>query len=101
MWFGCKRTGTKNNILPPIQSARINTKDTFSFKYGKVEINAKLPGGDWRQPALWLLPNDNFYGPWPLSGEIDIVETRGNKELVLNGVNIGTEQMGSTLHVCN
>jgi beta-glucanase (GH16 family) len=25
-----------------------------------------------------MLPRDNVYGPWPLSGEIDIVESRGN-----------------------
>ena len=29
-------------------------------------------------PAMWMLPKDNVYGAWPLSGEIDIVESRGN-----------------------
>ncbi|KAF5323729.1 hypothetical protein D9619_012970 [Psilocybe cf. subviscida] len=29
-------------------------------------------------PALWMLPRDQVYGAWPLSGEIDIVESKGN-----------------------
>ncbi|KAL0947955.1 hypothetical protein HGRIS_010584 [Hohenbuehelia grisea] len=29
-------------------------------------------------PAIWMLPVDNTYGSWPLSGEIDIMEARGN-----------------------
>ena len=36
---------------------------------------------------------------WPRSGEIDIVESRGNRNLKINGGNIGVQQMGSTLHV--
>ena len=30
--------------------------------------------GIW--PAFWLMPGDSAYGPWPASGEIDIVEAR-------------------------
>jgi len=29
-------------------------------------------------PAIWMLPVNDTYGPWPLSGEIDIMESRGN-----------------------
>lgn len=57
-----------------------------------------MPAGDWLWPALWLLPKRNAYGTWPASGEIDLMESRGNRDLLQNGVNIGTEQMGSTLH---
>ena len=34
--------------------------------------------GDWVWPAFWLLPAENAYGPWPFSGEIDLLEARGN-----------------------
>lgn len=44
------------------------------------------------------MPRDNAYGPWPSSGEIDIMESRGNLNLMQNGVNIGPKQVGSTLH---
>lgn len=48
--------------------------------------------------AIWLLPRHNAYGTWPASGEIDLVESRGNLRLMQNGVNIGAEQAGQTLH---
>ena len=34
----------------------------------------RLPGGQGLWPAFWLLPQDNAYGGWAASGEIDIVE---------------------------
>lgn len=43
------------NILPPVLSARMNTKSTFSFKYGTVEIRAKLPKGDWIYPGMFSI----------------------------------------------
>lgn len=33
---------------------------------------------DWLWPAVWMLPENNTYGAWPASGEIDIIEARGN-----------------------
>jgi len=33
--------------MPPIVTPRINTKETFAFQYGRIEIRAKLPKGDW------------------------------------------------------
>jgi hypothetical protein len=27
---------------------------------------------DWLWPAVWMLPENNTYGAWPLSGEIDV-----------------------------
>jgi hypothetical protein len=55
-FYGCERTSGGGRIINPIQSARMRTAESFSFKYGKVEIRAKLPRGDWLWPALWLLP---------------------------------------------
>lgn len=97
-WFGCSRTGSADNLLNPIKSARLRTVDSFNFLYGKVEVRAKVPSGDWLWPAIWMLPRWNDYSGWPASGEIDIMESRGNKNLVLNGQNIGTQLVGSTLH---
>jgi beta-glucanase (GH16 family) len=48
--------------------------------------------------AAWMMPAKNAYGVWPMSGEIDITESRGNQNLMLDGKNIGTEMSGSTLH---
>ncbi|KAF8908093.1 glycoside hydrolase family 16 protein [Gymnopilus junonius] len=68
----------RGTVIPPVQSARVNTKGKKNIKFGKVEIRAKLPTGDWLWPAVWMLPENNTYGAWPLSGEIDIIEARGN-----------------------
>ena len=43
--------------------------------------------------AIWMMPARNAYGTWPASGEIDIVESRGNLDLSLDGVQIGTQQV--------
>ncbi|KAJ3760122.1 glycoside hydrolase family 16 protein [Lentinula raphanica] len=86
-YAACSATGnnTAGTVVNPVQSARISTlinaqsgSGNASTKYGRVEIRAKMPTGDWLWPALWMLPVNNTYGPWPRSGEIDIVESRGN-----------------------
>ena len=97
--YGCRRQGTADNIINPIQSARIRSVNSFSFKYGKLEVRARLPKGDWIWPAIWLLPRQFSYGDWPASGEIDLVEARGNEKLFTkDNVSIGIDQVGSTLH---
>ncbi|MBT3899608.1 MAG: family 16 glycosylhydrolase [Gammaproteobacteria bacterium] len=56
-------------------SAKLDTNGKFDFRYGRIEVSAKLPGGQGIWPAIWLYHSDpTVYGPWPLSGEIDIVE---------------------------
>ncbi|HLR90574.1 MAG TPA: glycoside hydrolase family 16 protein [Balneolaceae bacterium] len=56
------------------QTGCINTKDKFSFRYGKVEVHAKLSAGKGSWPAIWMMPQEAVYGGWPYSGEIDIME---------------------------
>ena len=78
-FYGCMRTaGAGGNFLNPVKSASIRTAESFYFKYGKVEVRAQLPKGDWLWPAIWMLPRWNDYGEWPASGEIDIMESHGN-----------------------
>jgi len=47
-----KRVG--QDIINPIQSARIPTVHSFSFVYGVVEIRAKMIRGDWIWPGKRL-----------------------------------------------
>lgn len=75
---GAVSNSTAGTVIPPVQSARITTRYSASIRYGRVEVRAKLPRGDWLWPAIWMLPVNNTYGPWPMSGEIDIMESRGN-----------------------
>lgn len=95
----CEKQASYPYILPPAYSARLRTLGAFSFRYGKIQVRAQLPSGDYTWPAIWLLPEESRYGQWPRSGEIDLMEARGNRQLYdTNGVNIGSEQTASTLH---
>jgi len=58
-------------------SARLLSKDKFSFKYGKVEVSAKLPTGVGTWPAIWMLGSNITTVGWPACGEIDIMEHLG------------------------
>lgn len=64
----------------PYTSARLLTKDKFSFKYGKVEARAKLPFGAGTWAAIWMLGSNINTVPWPGCGEIDIMEHVGNQQ---------------------
>lgn len=49
--------------------------------------------------AIWLLPSQSKYGGWPRSGEIDLMESRGNVDYAnSNGIQIGVKRITSTLH---
>lgn len=60
-------------------SARILTQNKFSFKYGKVEVKAKLPAGVGTWPAVWMLGSNITTVSWPACGEIDIMEHKGSQ----------------------
>jgi beta-glucanase (GH16 family) len=78
-----KEPYTDQGITKQYTSARLNSK--FAFKYGRIDVRAKLPidAGTW--PAIWMLgkninePGGYFassFGSvdWPTCGEIDIME---------------------------
>ncbi len=60
-------------------SAKLTTKGTFSKTYGRYEMRAKLPTGKGLWPAFWMLPEEDRYGGWAASGEIDIMESWGSQ----------------------
>lgn len=43
---------TRGAMIPPVRSARLTTRGAKSIRYGKVEVVAKLPRGDWLWPAI-------------------------------------------------
>ncbi len=65
-------------------SARLNTANKQSWKYGKIAARIKLPQGPGIWPAFWMLGTniDENGGdtPWPYTGEIDILELYGSKD---------------------
>lgn len=66
-------------------SASITTKAKASWKYGRIEIRAKLPKGNGSSCAIWMLSDNNPKVRWPESGEIDIVEALGRTPNQISG----------------
>ena len=61
-------------------SASLITRNKASWKYGRIEVCAKLPQGKGVWPAIWML--GTAFGKdadWPMCGEIDILEYVGKE----------------------
>lgn len=72
----------------PYTSAYVDTHYSKSFRYGRIDVEMKMPAGVGTWPAAWMLPSAPRYhakefglvdsgSSWPLNGEIDIVESIG------------------------
>ncbi len=60
-------------------SARITTKGKQEFQFGRIEARIKLPAGQGIWPAFWMLGGTIDAVGWPQTGEIDIMEYRGQE----------------------
>ena len=69
----------------PYTSGRIKTQGRFARTYGRFEARIELPVGQGLWPAFWLLGADIESRGWPLCGEIDIMEYRGQEPNVVHG----------------
>ncbi|MEM1000066.1 MAG: glycoside hydrolase family 16 protein [Bacteroidota bacterium] len=58
-------------------SGRIRTVGSGDFKYGRIEASIRMDNTPGLWHAFWMLPTDPTE-PWPVSGEIDIMEYVGN-----------------------
>lgn len=55
-------------------SGAVTTNNKQLFRYGRIDVKAKLPRGKGIFPAIWLLPQSDASFP-----EIDIIEFLGSK----------------------
>ncbi len=110
-----KENYTFNGVSKSYTSARLNSK--FAFKYGRVDVRAKLPSAAGTWPAIWTLGANineigNYFGStygsvgWPDCGEIDIMEQNGwNKNITYaylhyrNADNGNYENNGTTTYI--
>ena len=60
-------------------STRINSKNKKEFRYGKIEVRAKLALRKGLWPAFWMLGKNIDEVRWPACGEIDILEYVGRE----------------------
>ena len=84
MTLNCYDTGrvdANGNTIYSVMSG-LSTKDTMSFKYGRIEMRAKVPFGAGAFPSLWLTSRNalgNGVSPYGYDNEVDIFEVFGSK----------------------
>ncbi len=103
-----KETFTDQGVTKQFTSARLNSK--FAFKYGKVEVRAKLPSGVGTWPAIWMLGKNIIepgaywsatYGTlnWPDCGEVDIMEHWGSNQNYVQSAMHTPSSFGGTVNL--
>lgn len=97
---GVRVDGTKATCY--YSSARLRTatdkEALFTTTYGYIEARMALPQTKGAWPAFWMLPQStDIYGAWPVSGEIDIMETVGvNEDSACGTLHFGAPNHAST-----
>ncbi len=66
-------------------SARLTTEAKVEPEYGKVEARVRIPSGQGIWSAFWMLGNNIRVRPWPVSGEIDVMENVGHEPKTVHG----------------
>lgn len=115
--FYSKENTTWKTESPTAQytSASINTLGKVGWKYGRIEVRAKLPQGAGIWPAIWMMGANRSEVGWPKCGEIDVMEFVGNQPKEIygtihfpdplgegnksNGNKITAENLGADFHV--
>ena len=88
-------------------SAKLTTRGKAAWRYGRIEVRARLPQGQGTWPAIWMLPEQEKYGRWAASGEIDILEAvnlgvrcsacaGGHEDTILGTIHFGKVWPGNT-----
>lgn len=102
-----KQAFTDQGKTKQYTSARLNSK--FAFKYGRVEVRAKMPLGAGTWPAIWML-GKNIIEPggywtstfgsvgWPACGEIDIMEHWGTNQNFVQSAMHTPSSYGNTVN---
>ncbi len=89
-------TALKENYLSATYtSARIKTKGILEQKYGRFEARLKTPFGQGLWPAFWMLGSNVDTATWPLCGEIDIMELRGQTPNIIQSTIHGPGYSGN------
>lgn len=76
---------TTRDSLAHYTSACLVTLNKESWKYGRIEIRAKIPKGQGVWPAIWMLGADAPQVGWPQCGETDIMEFIGRDSTHIYG----------------
>jgi beta-glucanase (GH16 family) len=84
---------TSGMISSGRDTSLLSTPPKFQFKYGYMEMRAKLPKGTGLWPAFWTLPSSQGWPP-----EIDAMEGRGDRPSDINVGVYNKDATGKTVH---
>lgn len=99
---GILTINAEKKIAGSYTSARIITQDKREYKFGRIDIRAKLPKGQGLWPAIWMLGANINETAWPACGEIDVMEMVGHEPKKTHGtahwgnVGEGSQYRGSS-----
>ncbi|OPH46570.1 hypothetical protein BC351_13815 [Paenibacillus ferrarius] len=84
-------------------SGKLTSQMKGDWTYGKFEVRAKLPIQQGMWPAIWMMPTDELkqYGPWPGSGEIDMMELTGPVASDPANADVYPRKVQGTIHYGN
>ncbi len=79
-----KKQRVKSNQYTSARLRTANMPASGEWTNGRFEARIKTPEGSGLWPAFWMLPTDPAVG-WPMSGEIDILESTGQASMLAHG----------------
>ncbi|HJQ20662.1 MAG TPA: glycoside hydrolase family 16 protein [Gemmatimonadaceae bacterium] len=77
-------------------SAKLTTRGLMNAAPGRIEARIKLPSGQGLWPAFWALGHDHPNTPWPMCGELDIMENRGSQPDITSSAVHGPNYAGGS-----
>ncbi len=101
-----RSSGPAATVSREYTSAKLTTRGKAAWRYGRIEVRARLPQGQGTWPAIWMMPEHEEYGGWAASGEIDILEavnlgvacaacTGGREDTILGTIHFGKVAPGN------
>lgn len=93
---GCSDTKDNKCVTAPYTSGSLTTRGKADWRYGRIEVMAKLPTGRGIWPAIWMLGSNIQDVPWPACGEIDIMEYVGFEPDLIHANTHTTKSSGGT-----
>lgn len=86
------KRGPASKPFADYTAASLITHNKADWKFGRIEVRAKLPKGRGVWPAIWMLGTNFRQVGWPACGEIDIMEFVGHSpDLVHATVHFGKD----------
>lgn len=88
-------------VTKPYTSGKVRTRGLADWRYGRIAARMKMPEGQGSWPAFWMLSGEDYYGGWPLSGEIDVMEVVNLKAFCSVCGGAGENRVYGTIHYGN